>query len=162
MKFHSTVPGTPLAGALEYVLAEHSFAFRPRDALQLSDRAGSDGRTSVLVGTVQIEVAVDSQSLLYAWGYCPRANWSRGALVVPTFVDAEVHISTDSPLIAGVSLRATTATEQMGILYDTDSGWICIGTTDCGSAEMVLIATGVGIGLADSSLASIWLRPAFV
>jgi hypothetical protein len=150
----------PLRGRLKYAIAEHSFRFLPDNGTEADRRVGSEGTTSIVVGTLQLEISVEMQWLLYVWGYCPRATWVQTNLIVPSMKTGGIHLEADKPLIPGVSLRAD-ATERL-ITHDTRNGWVRVAALGGNpGGTLTLIATGVAIGLTNGHLDSIWLHPTF-
>lgn len=161
MTFVPTLDAAPLDGVLRYVNAEHSFSFDVGSPVELIDRAGPDGLTSLSVGTLQIEVGVATGRALFAWGLHPRTNWQRMSVGRPNAEPGAVRVDTAEPLQRGVSLQlASVGAWPTG--FDEDSGWLRVaGDLDAVSEQDVLIASGVVLGLSAGQLRTIWLQPAF-
>lgn len=64
----------PLTGKLLYRLRDHALDFEALSPKHAASCVGPSGQTSVAVGTVQLEVSVDSGRVLYPWGYLPRES----------------------------------------------------------------------------------------
>jgi hypothetical protein len=63
---------TTLQGELFYNRSEQSFDFVSMSRSGVRRRMGDLGPTSVLIGTLQIEIGVETGTLLYVWGYHPE------------------------------------------------------------------------------------------
>jgi hypothetical protein len=57
-----------LAGQLLYRANEYSFDFEFESKDEALFRAGDKGTTSLLVGTLQIEIGIETGAALYVWG----------------------------------------------------------------------------------------------
>ena len=148
-----------LAGTLLYRAAEHSIDFEPAARASLEERAGSHGSTSLLVGTLQLEVAVETAELLFPWGLFPKTRWEIGTLQAPNFTSGRVRLASAEPLKPGVS-HAVPAGESWRIVRDGISGWICVGETFVDrEAIAVEYATDAALVLVGDQLVSLWLRP---
>lgn len=69
MKF-SIRDGSLLEGVLTYDNFEYGFTFSAQSAALLS----SEGVTSVLIGTLQLEVDVETRDAPFTWGYLPNVR----------------------------------------------------------------------------------------
>jgi hypothetical protein len=149
-----------LDGALHYVEDEYSFRFDVRDLQEAEVRAGDKGVTSFCVGTLQVEVGVQTGIALFVWGYHPHQAWEEVRLAAPRSQPGLVRFSEPHVLEPGVGLQVSPV-GAWSTSYDRHTGWICVapelGTT--GEELHVLMAEGVVLGLRDGELASVWLRP---
>ena len=149
----------PIIGELLYRPIEYSIDFDPESRASLDERMGSEGVTSIMFATLQIEVAVESGELLYPWGLFPNTRWRNGPLQPPRFVTGRVRVLTDNKLQPGVSLLFPTG-ESWPSLRDNTSGWICVGDpTPRSEAIAIEYATNAAVVLIGSQLVSLWLRP---
>ncbi|WP_435582480.1 hypothetical protein [Amycolatopsis thermoflava] len=159
LKF-SVLPAAPLAGLLRYSRSDRAFGFQPRNPDDLAGRTGCGGRTSLVAGTLQLEVAVDTGEALYVWGYLPTESWRRAALSHPDAVGGRVKVELDGPALeAGVS--ETIAPSDWEVLFDQDSGLVRVVQNRWSAERVVEIADGVRLGLSGASLNSFWLAPEF-
>lgn len=156
------VPGqVPLAGTLRYVESEHSFAFDVGSPVELQDRVGGAGVTSLSVGTLQVEVGIESELVLFVWGLHPSTNWKREFVGQPKPTLAGVRVESAQSLRRGVSLSLA-AVGAWDTSFDEKSGWVRIARDPtCASAVEVSVATGVVLGVTDGQLDSMWLQPVF-
>lgn len=60
MKF-SIQDGSSIEGVLTYDESEYGFSFSAQNGEALSERLGSEGVTSLLIGTLQLEVDIESR-----------------------------------------------------------------------------------------------------
>jgi len=153
----------PLQGALLYVQSEHSIDFEPSSLNARTTRTGVGGSASLSVGTLQIEVAVDTGLLMYPWGYHPSESWSRQPLPPVVVRSACVRCVPDVSLVAGVGYDITES-GNWSTFYDDVTGWLCVtdGSLPLESVEVFEFATSVAVSLDGSRLTGLWLKPAFV
>jgi hypothetical protein len=153
--------GDALEGSLEFDEMEHSFRFTPASPMDLAERVDGDGLTSLLIGTLQVEVAVATGTLLFVWGLHPRASWSERSIGSPTAASGLVRVARREILASGVSLGIA----DVGVWstsFDAETGWVRASATDEPDDTQVLIATDTVLGLRGRHLNSIWLCPEFV
>lgn len=158
MKF---VPGDEwgcLRGILQYDPADYGFAFEPSSLVDVQDRIGGRGTTSILLGTLQIEFGVENGFLLYVWGYHPQTSWIEGHLIAPRSHPGCVRVELDAGARPGVSLELAKVNEWPTI-RDPATGWLCIGTADTGDADCVEFAEDTVAVTRKQSLVGLWLRP---
>lgn len=148
-----------LDGTLLYRAAEYSIDFEVKSKAELRKKVGLHGSTSILFGTLQVEVAVDTRELLYPWGMFPRARWGVARLQPPDFTPGGIRLLPGDSLQAGVS-HSFPAGDTWQILRDGISGWICVGEPGVAlDAVAIEYATDAGLVLKGEHLVSLWLRP---
>jgi hypothetical protein len=149
----------PLDGTLHYLESEHSFTFDVASPADLQERAGSAGMTSLAVGTLQIEFAIDTGTVLFVWGLHPRAQWTPSSIGNPAARAGGVKVETSTSMQRGVSLRVAEVAEWT-TEFDEETGWLRVAKeTDGHSQQEILVATGVVLGLTDCELDAVWLQP---
>jgi hypothetical protein len=116
-------PGQELEGSLVYANAEHSFRFDAGSPFELAERMGVAGVTSIAVGTLQIEVGVDSHLVLFVWGLHPRARWAEGRVAAPVYRSGIVEVSEPRDLRRGVSVGLADVNSWSSI-YDSETSWL--------------------------------------
>ena len=117
--------------------------------------------TSLSVGTLQIEVGVESGLVLFVWGLHPTTSWKRESVGPPKPPLAGLRVESDESLRRGVSLSLA-AVGAWETNFDEESGWVRIARDPtCASAVEVAVATGVVLGVTDGHLDSVWLQPVF-
>jgi hypothetical protein len=158
----ATGPGRPQDGAAQYIEADGSFDFDKGLSSSVGYAIGSEGVTSLLVGTLQIEIDVEYRTALHVWGYHPREAWMLGQAVPPQYRDGIVMISAPTKLIPGVSLGVAEIGEWT-TTFDARSGWVAV-RADPGQEndQTILIASGTLLGFIGESLNSIWIKPVFL
>ncbi|MFF0361514.1 MULTISPECIES: hypothetical protein [Streptomyces] len=159
MKF-SIQGGPPLEGVLAYDESEYGFSFSAQSGDSLSERLGSEGVASVLVGTLQLEVDIESREVLFAWGYFPNVRGFVAELSAPQFTPGRVFISSDHSFEPGVSFEVPG--DGWRVSYDPSSGWVFIRLNDATDAAFVQIASGTVLGINNGGLVSLWLSPVFI
>lgn len=154
-------PG-PLEGALSYIESDHAFNFTPSSRQALLSRVGDLGTTSLSIGTLQIEVAVQTGIVLFVWGYLPKPHWKAGTVKVGTAVPGVVRV-VDSPVLeSGVSVDLASRSNP-AITYDHNTGWIRVSAQTGSSMEdEILVATSTVLCLSHSELDSVLLHPEFL
>jgi hypothetical protein len=151
----------PLDGILRYVNADHSFSFEASSPADVQERVGTRGVSSLSVGTLQIEVSVETGAALFVWGYHPRATWELRPIDGPNLVPGSVRIDAVEPLESGVSINLQ-PTGAWNTWLDRETGWVRVTKSPAVTSEsVVLIATDVALGVSGSELDAIWLRPSF-
>lgn len=156
----SSEAGEALDGVLKYTVAEYSFRFTPGSPQELAHRVGDGGQTSLSVGTLQIEVGIETGILLFAWGLHPKERWSVGRLETPQAEPGIVKVSGCKALAAGVSIGVA-AVGDWSTTYDPETGWVRTTEDERPDEEHVLIATDLVVGLRQGALSSVWLQPIF-
>lgn len=158
MKF-SIQDGSPLEGVLTYDESEYGFSFSAQSGESLSERLGSKGVASVLIGTLQLEVDIESREVLFAWGYFPNVRGVVAELIAPQFNPGRVFISSDHSFEPGVSFEVPG--DRWRVSYDPSSGWVAIRLNNAVGANFVQIASGTVLGVDNGDLVSVWLNPVF-
>lgn len=150
----------PLAGQLVYRAYEYSFDFQVGSQLEMTRRAGSKGTTSLLIGTLQIEVGIETGAALFVWGlHSHSSRWRLDSLARPPAQPGCVKVVLNRELTRGVS-QALAEGREWKTTYDPNSGWVCISSTEQDVAESyVEFAEDTIAGLLNDDLVSVWLRP---
>jgi hypothetical protein len=162
MRFVKDLTENALEGILVYSQREHSLSFTPSMPQDFLDRVGEGSVTSLLIGTLQIEVATNSGALLYVWGYHPSHSWKAGDLEAPFARRGSVTVHPDRALVAGVSISLK-AVGDWPTVYDPHSGWLRVGLTQDGvPVDHVLFAEDAVASLSGEELTALWLRPSMV
>ncbi|MGH2750227.1 MAG: hypothetical protein ACRDK3_05050 [Actinomycetota bacterium] len=151
---------TVLAGLLAYIREDHAFDFRPLDPDGLTRAAGGKGTTSLLVGSLQIEVGVETGRFLYVWGYHPMETWKEAEVLIPQAQPGQ--ISTASlDLKPGVS-EALVEVGEWSTVLDPATGWVQLGSDQPLEPESAIeFAQDVVAGVSEDRLLGLWLRPSF-
>jgi hypothetical protein len=150
----------PLAGLLNYTDAEYSFGFEIGSPADLSQRAGESGVTSVLAGTLQIEIGVATRRALYVWGLHPRNRWTSAVLTAPDAEPRAAFFDPDRSFEPGVSISVAPV-GAWRTEFDDESGWIRVAPDSRADDAVANIAEGILLGRRDGELHSIWLQPVF-
>jgi len=150
----------PLKGEVVYRAYEHSFDFKVECEPELLCHAGNKGTTSVLVGTLQIEIGIETGNALFVWGlHSHNSQWKRDRLERVLSEKGCVKVSFDCEAIVGVS-QELAGVGEWNTTYDMNNGWICISAKEHGAADSYIeFAQDTIAGLANGKLVSIWLRP---
>lgn len=152
------MPAESLAGTLMYIESEYSFLFEPEHPHELLKYAGDAGLASLAVGTLQVEIGVESRRALYVWGYHPSHNWALSRLDPPDAGSQAVLISPTPDLQPAVAIEVA----QVGAwrtLYDPSSGWVRLAPDNDSDDWLAKIANGTVLGARGDELHSIWLQP---
>lgn len=142
-------------GELVYDYAEYSFRFeRPR--LESTEA----GVTSLLLGTLQIEVDVAMRRILFFWGLHPYTRWKDGPAAPGKVLEGDVIVHTDTGLKTGIS-HAVAEVGEWATTYDSTTGWVHVHPPDWYDDKVqVEVAPGCLVGLQGEALSSVWLKPA--
>jgi hypothetical protein len=156
--FEMSSTPSPFRGHARYIIGDHAFRFE-MDLDEKVNREGTRGKTSFVIGTLQLEVAVDSCICLYIWGYCPMAGWIRCSLSPPVAQGGALRVTPEEPLVTGVSIGLENMVEA-NAWFDPDSGWFCMGKKEVPSGTTAVeFATGCVAVLSHGRLSSFWIRP---
>jgi hypothetical protein len=153
-----TNQNTPLSGRLSFVKSEYSFSYQVSDTAELQDRTGASGITSLVIDTLQLEVGVESGTVLYAWGFCPMGSWAKVTLSPPTATPGGITVVADEELEYGVSVPLPG--ENWTTDYDPANGFVKVSRPQHTADHFILIAQDVTLGLDGSDLVELWLHPA--
>lgn len=150
----------PLEGQLVYRAYEYSFDFKVESQLELARRAGSNGTTSLLIGTLQIEIGIETGAALFVWGlHSHSAQWRRDSLSRPSAQPGCVKAVFDEEPIMGVS-QGLAEVGEWQTTYDPKTGWVCVSSNEHDGVESyVEFAEDTIAGLLNDELVSVWLRP---
>lgn len=153
--------GAPLDGTLVYSDSEYSFRFEVSSSAELASRLGSLGRTSLEVGTLQLELDVATGAMLFVWGLHPRARWVDGACSPDRATPGIVRARSDPQLEAGVTI-AIAEVGGWSTTYDGTTGWVRVAEDPTAKDDgQIMIASGIVVGLRGDRLVSLWLQPTF-
>jgi len=153
------LPGEALRGRPRYVIEDFAFDFLAADVLQEKHRKGGAGTSSLVAGTLQVEVSVDQGVILFVWGYCPYLSWRSLSISPPSCKEGILRIIRPAPLVAGVSLGID-STVSPAAYFDPLSGWLRLGAAEmAGNATAVEFATDSIAAMKGGQLVSIWVRP---
>lgn len=148
-------PGLLVSGLVRYVLDDHAFDFEPGQPLAVE---WEDRGASILLGTLQVEVAVEARCCLYAWGYCPTEGWDLSSLSPPDASSGRLLINEGIRLTHGVGVEAKPG--EWLRYFDPLSGWFSAkSAVEESSEEAIEFATDTRALLRGGQLAELWLRP---
>ncbi|HWX66877.1 MAG TPA: hypothetical protein VNZ27_10680 [Rhodanobacter sp.] len=159
MKFE-IVSGAASEGDLVYIASEYSLDFVKSSNSKLDGRTGNLGAGSVSIGTLQLEVSIDSGEILFPWGLFPSARWKEQVLSKPAALPGRV-ILLDAPTLLkrGVSLSISTALDWETKI-DRSTGWIYTGL-DQSHGAAIEFATNAILILQFGTISGLWLKPTF-
>jgi len=154
MKYKYVLTEEPAEGKLVYSQDEYSFDTE-------NQRAASEPVASIAIAkTLQVEFGIDSGTLLHIWGYSPREAWQKAEITPPNSMPGQVTIIDDEgeDFGAGFSYSELNLKNEK-VLFDENSGWISIGSSDAKTA--IEICKGIILGFSEDKLACVWLCPTF-
>lgn len=159
IRFVKTQEWSALKGVLIYRASEYSFDFEPASNIDVIKRAGEEGTTSISIGTLQIEVGVETQVILFVWGLHSYNLWQEKSLPSIEFETGCVKVSLDEKPIAGVSLELAKVGQWITV-RDPYTGWICVSlNSEDQATEYVEFAACTVAGIKEGHLVSLWLNP---
>lgn len=146
-------PGQVFAGALVYRAEDHAFDFD-----EYPSEAAEGPRTSLLIGTIQVEVDVATRRLLFVWGYSPSAGWCQSPVRPVEGAAGRAYVPLGMELRPGMSQEVVQQSELRSKV-DPERHVVQVlrdATVPQSSCE---IAPGVGLLFADSELVGVELAP---
>ncbi|MCC8373917.1 MULTISPECIES: hypothetical protein [Photorhabdus] len=150
----------PLQGKLIYRESEYSIDFIDYSEVEVERKTGNQGCTSLTIGTLQIEVGVESGKLLYPWGLYPLQHCESRELIIPTMLPGEIFVYlNNTKLIQGVAMDIPNI-NLWPAFRDPSTKWICIGDDELiGGITVIQFADNVAMALRNDSLMSLWIKP---
>ena len=160
MRFLVEYNCVPLKGTLVYRAYEYSFDFKVESETELARLAGHSGTISLVIGTLQIEVGIETGAVLFLWGlHSHSAQWRRDRLPVISWKKGCLTVRFDEEPIMGVSQELAEVGEWQ-TTYDANTGWICVSSQKGDAAECyVEFAQNTIAGVANQKLVSLRMRP---
>jgi hypothetical protein len=141
-----------------YRTGDHALDFEPEPVDELQ-RSGQAGTASLAIATLQIEVAVDSQDLLYVWGYFPREATLQGNVLPPPAIPGCLRVRGVSGFAPGVAIDINGG-KRWNAIWDQGTGWIEVSSESRASIDkFVTFATGCVAGITGGQLVSLRLHP---
>lgn len=153
--------GEPLKGHLTYIRDDRSIAFEVEPSANLTRIKGDLGTTSLLIGTLQIDVSIETGYFLYPWGYLPESLWEPQILGYPELTMGRVQVKGAGHFQLGVSQRID-ADARWKVAFDVESGWLRISPEIAIDARLFSFASDVAVGIQNRELTSVWLKPTIV
>lgn len=159
-RFQITSESYHLAGEPHYALADYAFAFD-------MSVAGQDGRkalgatTSLVIGTLQLEIEIETSHCIYLWGYCPAVGWRRSPLPSHDLVPRAggLKVTCETPLVPGVSIGIEEMVPSL-VWFDPATGWVCVGRPESdATSQAVEFASDTIAVVSEARLRSVWVRP---
>lgn len=148
-----------LHGRLFYSDAEYSFRFQLDEIDDLGRALGNGGVASLSIGTLQIDVAIQTRRLLFVWGYHPRVAWKWGIAQPGVVSPGRVEAPADFDLVEGGGYPLARVGEWQTV-FDDQSGWLRVSLDHSApDDEAALIATSTILGFRSAMLHSVWLQP---
>ncbi len=145
----------PTAGKLLYSHTDLAFDFEPLVPCPT-------GLYSLVIGSLQLDVSMESGIVLYPWGYSPYMGWSAGSVDAPAdplgaAIRAEL-LEGLPPRGAGIGLPNESAFTRT---YDEGSGWIrfALESTSSVSAVAVEFASNCIMEIFEGMLVGLYLHP---
>lgn len=163
MEFSTFPIDGPLAGSCIYRRREHAFDFQPANAVDAS-RLREMGSVWLAIDTLEIEVSLLDNRLLWASGYWPDITWKGRSLPTVRPVSRGVKVKDFGRGIeSGLTYRIDT-TQRWTTSIDVDSGWVLIGEEPLADdkTEYCEFSEGIVAVIRHGSLAGISLRPRFL
>lgn len=118
-----------LQGQQIYRKNEYSFDFLLDNDSMLKEHAGKMGTTSLSIGTLQIEIAIENKALLYVWGFHPYFNWQSKQIPEVETILGTVILTSDCELQQGVALSISDG-QNWQTFHDASSEQIVITKSD--------------------------------
>ncbi|NWA86444.1 hypothetical protein [Pseudomonas sp. D2002] len=149
-----------LVGELLYRNAEYSIDFLPTSKSEIASASGQLGRSSLTMGTLQLEVSIETGRVLYPWGLFPLMHCKQTKLTMRPLINGEIYVDITQLVLASGVAYAIPGADQWELLRDLDTGWICVGNADM-SENVVLIefSTDAVMSFKEEKFIALWLHP---
>lgn len=152
-----------IEGRLLYRIDEHSFDFEVNDQSKaMLIQQGNRSTTSILIGSLQLEVSVETGMLLYGWGYFPRYTWKTYHLPKRNPRIHGIRIMYPDPLQPGMSVPLVEV-NQWPTFHDPKTGLVCVGSIDNHPDDQYIeFARNIMVNINRGELQAIWLLPELI
>jgi hypothetical protein len=138
-------------------IPNNSLLYRPEEYSFDVSPVPEGGICSVLFDDLHLELN-SAGKVISVWGMCPHTRWTQAVLTPPQSSFGEIIFVSDSPPIAGASVRLN-KDRYRPVLVDTISGWVH-ATGEGAAASSIQILNGVILDLTrQGNLSGLWLRP---
>ncbi|RAX01479.1 MULTISPECIES: hypothetical protein [unclassified Photorhabdus] len=161
INFYSRLNNKPLSGNLIYRESEYSIDFIDYSPEEMEMLVGSQGCSSLTIGTLQIEVGIETGTLLYPWGLFSLTQCESKVLLQPEMHGGNIYINPNElGMLSGVAIEIP-GSILWKVFRDTSTGWICIGNSDevDSSVCVVQFATNAAISLKNKLIIALWIKP---
>ncbi|MCA9910688.1 MAG: hypothetical protein KC519_18660 [Anaerolineae bacterium] len=153
MEFISYKEHISVKGKLIYSMLDYSFDFFAED-----DRLAQGG-TTLSIGTLQIEVDIEDQFLLFPWGVHPHTAWVKGTLPKTKAQRGGIKVVFDVSAQPGIAIKIGPQNTWKTI-FDENTGWVCVHSdSNFSQHQNIEFAQSSIIGLHNNRIATLWLKP---
>src|SRR5580658_8802688 len=121
MKFLHAKSAEAVRGELVYREKEYSIDFISASKVALAALIGNHGNTSVALGTLQLEVGIETSIVLYPWGLFAATRWEMGSLKVPDAQVGRLLVDPGFRLKPGVAIGLAGA-DAWASIFDKSTG----------------------------------------
>lgn len=118
------------------------------------------GGASILINDLQLEIDDDGK-VLYVWGYCPLINVEETSDFPKKIKRNGLYVLLGSKVVPGMSFRLNSENRWTAHI-NKKTGWICIGSPEINSVELIEFAPSCVASLIGENLVGVWLQPQFV
>ena len=165
MRFEALADVPLLSGDLVYQRKDHSFDFYAHNPDELLNRTGQLKAFSLGVSySLQINVGVETNNLLFVWGYHPMVTAISKALEPPISKPGLVHVQLDGlDAEYGLGYVVSEEVRHWQTWFDASNSWVCLGDLlPTPNADRVEFASDTIAVIQAGNLRAIWLRPKFI
>ena len=143
----------PIVGKLIYSMQDFSFDFIAED-----DHLAQGG-TTLSIRTLQIEVDIEDQFLLFPWGVHPHTTWVKGNLPKMKAKHGGIKVAFDVSAQPGIAIKVDSL-KMWKTMFDVNTGWVCLHSdSNFSQHQNIEFVQSSIIGLHKSQIVTLWLRP---
>jgi hypothetical protein len=137
-------------------IAEAALVYVPKD-LSFDVTPLPKGVEGILAfGTLQLQVDIANNRIIYVWGYAPYVSW-KPAVLNPPLSKRATLVVVGTQLQPGVARELWAPGSKQGYV-DVNTGWVCIGEPDT-QGEAIEFALDCIAVLKGGQLLTLWLHP---
>jgi hypothetical protein len=144
----------PVPGRLTYQIDSWSFYYEEHTCW-----VPTVDLSTLLIGTLEIEVNLDTNICVYVDGYHHYVTWQLSPLCGPERVPGILKVHTNEPLLCGHGYPIEDMVPDVR-WFDPATGWCCVGNKERPTeSQAVEFATGCVAVVKNRRLISLWLKP---
>ena len=155
----------PLPGRCIYSREEYAFHFEPTDLVEVS-ALQRQGQISLVIDTLEIEVVLIDNRLMYITGFWPHTAWKKNPLPIIRPVTIGVRIVDFGRIVeSGFPYRLTDSHDRgWTTTFDENTGWIRISSSEATEHDTMFceFASNSVAAITHEKLTAFWLRPEIV
>jgi hypothetical protein len=162
IKVTYTTTENALCGDLIYRSYEYSIDFINDTLDKPAIDIGNKGCFSLAIGTLQVEVDIETKKILYPWGYFPIINYIPAKIDMPNFLHGSIYVDVDELDLTNRIAYKIPKSDSWKTFKDMRSNWIYIGNDkniNDNGITYVEFAKNSALGIKDNNIVALSIKP---